>query len=177
MQISVVIPCHNAGRWIGETLRSVAAQTCPPHEIIVVDDASSDDSVEQIRHSGVESRLIGAQCRNAAAARNVGIEAATGDWIALLDADDVWYPNHLERAAEVLAGSHDVAYRAVYDELNSVGERRPLGRIQPLTETRSGITHTEYIQLEDRGLCFGHSSCVISRKRLCEIGGYDVSQV
>ena len=46
MQISVVIPCHNAGRWIGETLRSVAAQTLAPHEVIVVDDASTDDSRE-----------------------------------------------------------------------------------------------------------------------------------
>jgi glycosyltransferase involved in cell wall biosynthesis len=101
MRISVIMPCHNAGRWIGEALQSTSIQTRPPDEVIVIDDASTDDSVEQIKNSGVAVQLLRTNCRNAAAARNLGIEAATGDWLAFLDADDVWYPQHLERAQQL----------------------------------------------------------------------------
>lgn len=176
MNVSVVIPCHNAGRWIGETLRSVAAQTVSPYEVIVVDDASTDDSVEQVRRSGLEVRIIPANVRNAAAARNAGIDVATGDWVALLDADDVWYPHHLERAAEVLGGTTDVAYRALCDDL-TVDGIRPVTRPQPIVVTTTGLTHDQYIEFENRELYFGHSSCVVRRDRLREIGGYDPTQV
>lgn len=177
MTVSVVIPCHNAGKWLEETLRSVAAQTRPPHEVIVIDDGSTDDSVEIVRRSALDIRLIEVRCRNAAAARNAGIEVATGDWIALLDADDVWYPNHLERAAQVLTGTNDVAYRAICDDITADGTRCPMTAVQPIHETRTGITHQEYIKYEDQDLYFGHSSCVISRARLREIGGYNPEQV
>jgi glycosyltransferase involved in cell wall biosynthesis len=177
MRISVVIPCHNAGRWIEGTLRSVAGQTLYPHEVIVIDDASTDDSVEQIRRSGVEVRLITVRCRNAAAARNAGIEVATGDWVALLDADDLWYPNHLERATEVLGGTSDVAYRALCDDITADGARVPQSKRQPITTTRTGITHEEYIELENRELYFGHSSVLYKRERLREVGAFEPAQV
>ena len=106
---SVIIPCHNAGRWIAQTLRSVAAQTYPAYEVIVIDDASTDDSIVEIGRSGVPVTLLHVAAGNAAAARNAGIEAASGDWIALLDADDVWYPNYLARATKLLSYSDDVA--------------------------------------------------------------------
>lgn len=90
MEISVVIPCYNAGRWIVDALRSVVAQTYQPHEIIVVDDVSSDDSVEKIQSCGIKVKLLHTQRANGAGARNVGIRQVTGDWIAFLDADDIW---------------------------------------------------------------------------------------
>ena len=102
MRISVVIPCHNAGRWIAAALHSVADQTYPPHELLVIDDASTDDSISQIYRSGVAVNLMHVNVRNAAVARNVGIVAAKGDWVALLDADDKWYPDHLSRAIALL---------------------------------------------------------------------------
>jgi glycosyltransferase involved in cell wall biosynthesis len=177
MKVSVVVPCHNAGRWIGETLQSVAAQTRAPHEVIVVDDGSTDDSVAQIRASGVDVRLIPATARNAATARNIGMEAAAGDWIALLDADDLWYPNHLDRAAQVLAGTDDVAYRALCDDMTAAGARSAVAKPQPITETRTGISHTEYMRLEDLELYFGHSSVLYRRDRVREVGGFDPAQV
>jgi glycosyltransferase involved in cell wall biosynthesis len=176
MQISVVIPCHNAGPWIGETLRSVAAQTRPPHEIIVVDDASSDDSVEQIRHSGVDVRLIPAQCRNAAASRNVGIDAATGDWIALLDADDVWYPYHLAQACEVLGRGDDVAYMANFDVEDVNGRIGSLPTPHPIRDSRLGLNHREMIPFLTGNCLYGHSTVIYGRSRLVEVGGFDPSQ-
>ena len=88
MRISVIMPCYNAGRWVATALRSVAQQIYPVHEIIVIDDNSTDNSLAVIEQSGVPVKLLYVSARNAAVARNVGIEAASGDWIA---SDDVWY--------------------------------------------------------------------------------------
>src|SRR5262249_34415469 len=126
MQVSVIMPCHNAGRWISQALRSAAAQTAPPHEVIVIDDDSTDDSVEQIQASGVPHRLLRVRANNAAAARNAGIALATGDWIAFLDADDIWYPHHLESAASLLADGTDVAYMANHEFLFEDGSTAPI---------------------------------------------------
>src|SRR4051794_15574201 len=115
MKISVIIPCHNAGRWIATALRSIARQTYSAFEIIVIDDASADDSLAQIGRSGVPVTLLHTSARNAAVSRNAGIEASRGDWIALLDADDIWYENHLARAVELLSDSDDVALMCNHD--------------------------------------------------------------
>lgn len=178
MLFSVVIPCHNAGRWIGEALRSVAEQTVKAHEIIVIDDASTDDSVAQVEASGVPVRLLRVCEKNAAATRNHGIRAATGDWIALLDADDRWYPNHLERAATLLGKSvGDVAYRGSCDEMDTAGRTTPVHRPQPLQTSRTGLTHEDYPDLEMAEMYFAHSTFVLRRDRLLEIGGYDPAQM
>src|SRR5690349_8692917 len=122
MNFSVIIPCYNAGPWIVQSLKSVAAQTYPAKEIIVIDDGSSDDSLAKIESSGVPVRLLKTRRSNGAGARNAGIEAATGDWIALLDADDIWYPNHLQRAVEMLEGSSDVALMTAHDWIDVNGK-------------------------------------------------------
>ena len=95
---SVVIPLYNKGREIARTLGGVAAQTYTPLEVIVVDDGSTDDSarvVEGLDLPGV--RLIRQPNGGVSAARNRGIAEAKGDYIALLDADDYWKPEYLER--------------------------------------------------------------------------------
>lgn len=99
--ISVVIPCYNAARFIEGTLRSVLAQTHRELEVIVVDDASTDDSaalVERVAGSDPRVKLL-RRTRNAGtpgAPRNEGVAAARGEWIAFLDADDLWHPRKLE---------------------------------------------------------------------------------
>ena len=99
--ISVVIPCYNAAPFIEGTVRSVAAQTHRELEVIVVDDASSDESaalVEQMARNDPRVRLL-RRTRNAGtpgAPRNEGVAAARGEWIAFLDADDLWHPRKLE---------------------------------------------------------------------------------
>src|SRR6056297_2357280 len=117
MRFSVIMPAHNAGRYIGEALRSVAGQRHAPHEVIVINDRSADDTAEQARATGLDLKLIDSDFGNAAAARNLGIEHATGDWLAFLDADDIWYPNHLEEAAGLLQGSDDVGYFSLLETI------------------------------------------------------------
>ncbi len=102
---SVVIPLHNKRPHIAQALRSALEQTYPPIEIIVVDDASTDGSLEEVR--GVADSRIRILYRDTPgpggyAARNVAVRAARGEWIAFLDADDLWQPNHLAVIADTL---------------------------------------------------------------------------
>lgn len=113
-KISVIIPVFNRRREVLRAVASALAQTLPPAEIVIVDDASTDGTAEAI--AALQEPRIRimrhAHNRGAAAARNTGIEAAQGDWIALLDSDDEWVPRKLalqlaalDRApADTLAG-------------------------------------------------------------------------
>lgn len=95
--ISVVIPLYNKARHIEGALKSVLAQTCKPHEIIVIDDGSTDQGSEIVRQyisDGI--RLIARENRGVSAARNLGLQEANAKFVAFLDADDYWLPNHLE---------------------------------------------------------------------------------
>ena len=92
--VSVVIPTYNAEDLIGEAIKSVHAQTLPVAEIIVVDDGSSDRSSEVAESLGAV--VIRQANGGVSAARNVGIRAATSEWIAFLDQDDIWAPEKIE---------------------------------------------------------------------------------
>ncbi len=95
--ISCIIPAHNAERFLQEALDSVLAQTYRPIEVVVVDDGSSDGTADVARSAGDSVVYIHQANAGASAARIRGIEATTGDLISLLDADDVWLPEKLER--------------------------------------------------------------------------------
>lgn len=97
-RISVVIPAYNRATTIEYCLRSVINQTLPPHEILVVDDCSTDGTIEAVERVASPLVRVVRLPRNsgAQAARNAGIKAAVGDWIAFQDSDDEWLPNKLE---------------------------------------------------------------------------------
>lgn len=176
MTISVVIPAHNAAPWLGAALDSVAAQSAPPHQVIVVDDSSDDDSAAIAGAHPVVTRLLNVRCRNAAAARNAGIAVATGDWIALLDADDRWLPVHLEQARERLGGSPEVvAYQANHHWL--IDDREvclPDGQDHDLSDSPAeGLPASFFVERLLRGFHFGHSTVLYRRSRLETTGAFD----
>ena len=105
--ISVVIPCHDGERYVAETLRSVLAQDHRPLEVIVVDDGSTDRSAQAVLAFGDVVRLARQPHRGAAAARNRGVELATGELIAFLDADDLWTAHAVPRMRAALAEHPD----------------------------------------------------------------------
>jgi glycosyltransferase involved in cell wall biosynthesis len=94
---SVVIPCFNARAYIESTLRSVLAQGRRVHEVIVVDDGSNDGSPALVRSKFPDVRVIEQRNQGVAVARNTGIEAASAEWIAFVDADDIWLPGKLDQ--------------------------------------------------------------------------------
>ena len=104
-RVSIVITSYNAEPFIGETLDSIMAQTYRDHEIIVVDGGSTDNTVEVVSHYPPPVRLIAGQRLNKAAGRNVGILAASGEYIAFVDADDLWLPDKLQAQIN-LFGEH-----------------------------------------------------------------------
>lgn len=101
--VSVVIPTYNRVAYITRALDSVAAQTCPPLEIIVVDDGSTDGTADMLRRDYPRVKVIRQANRGVSHARNTGIGAASGDWIAFLDSDDAWLPEKLARQLRALA--------------------------------------------------------------------------
>jgi len=106
--VSVIIPCYNAAPWFRETLDSVLAQTYPALEALVIDDGSTDESAAIAESYGPPVRLIRQANQGESVARNRGIDEAQGEWIAFLDADDVWEARKLE--AQVAVVDSDVAY-------------------------------------------------------------------
>lgn len=92
--ISVVIPAYNAAAYLGEAVQSAVMQSEPPLEVLVVDDGSVDASRAIAAESGARVLTTGSN-RGPGSARNVGIAAASGTFVAFLDADDVWLPTHL----------------------------------------------------------------------------------
>ncbi|MBO0887436.1 MAG: glycosyltransferase family 2 protein, partial [Acidimicrobiales bacterium] len=99
--VCVVVPAHNAAATLGPALASVAAQTLPPAQVVVVDDASSDDTAAVARDAPLELEVIPTEGPlGPAGARNAGTARAVGEWVAFLDADDVWHPRKLETQLE-----------------------------------------------------------------------------
>jgi glycosyltransferase involved in cell wall biosynthesis len=101
MKISVVIPAYNAARFLPRCLESVYAQTLKPEEVIVVDDGSTDNTAALASELG--ATVVSRRNGGLSAARNTGIQHASSEWIALLDADDLWLPEKLERQVARIA--------------------------------------------------------------------------
>ena len=110
-RISVIIPNYNRAGLIGETLENMFRQSLAPHEVIVVDDGSTDDSVNIIRSFGDRVKLIEQSNQGPGAARNRGMQASCGDFIQFMDSDDLASLNKLElQLAAVEKSRADFAY-------------------------------------------------------------------
>lgn len=166
--VSVVIPAYNSARTITATIQSALAQTVGELEVIVVDDGSSDETVASVEAIGdPRVRIVRRENGGAAAARNSGIRAARGRWVALLDADDLWLPEKLERQLAVLES--DPAVRAVQsgayfvdDELNVLYVRRCF---QPQDNL---LTFLRFQNMPNVA-----STWMVEREKLIEIGMFD----
>jgi glycosyltransferase involved in cell wall biosynthesis len=102
-RFSVIIPAFNAAATLARAIESVRAQSWPVHEIIVVDDGSTDATADIARRFGDEVRLIRQPNSGVSVARNAGAAAATGDWLAFLDADDWYAPDRIGLHASWIA--------------------------------------------------------------------------
>jgi glycosyltransferase involved in cell wall biosynthesis len=105
VQISVIIPSFNRASTIQRALNSVISQTSPADEIIVIDDGSTDKTVELIQQHYPQVKLIRQANKGVSAARNAGIQSAQHEWIALLDSDDEWLPEKLQHIREAHHGN------------------------------------------------------------------------
>ena len=102
IKISAVIPAYNCEKYIARAIESVLGQTHPVEEIIVIDDGSTDNTAQVVRSFDDKVTLLHQENAGASAARNAGIQAAKGNWIAFLDADDEWLPDRIKLQVELL---------------------------------------------------------------------------
>ncbi|MBL8266076.1 glycosyltransferase family 2 protein [Steroidobacter sp.] len=126
--ITVIVPTYNCGRFIAESIQSILAQTLQPEEIIVVDDGSTDDT-EQVVGTFTDPRIRYIRQQNAgvSVARNTGLSAARGEYIAFLDADDRWRPTFLEKLHGVV--SHDSKLVCAF--ANFIRFEQDTGKVMP----------------------------------------------
>ncbi len=114
MTISVIIPTYNRAHTLSRALDSVLAQTHPADEVVVIDDGSTDNTVMLIQDSYPNVKLIQQQNRGVSAARNSGIRACSSEWIALLDSDDEWLPDKLNKQLALV--SQQPEYKIVHSD-------------------------------------------------------------
>jgi glycosyltransferase involved in cell wall biosynthesis len=112
MQFSVVLPVYNRAASIAPAIESVLDQTRPADEVLIIDDGSTDDIESALAPYKDRVRLIRQSNAGVAAARNAAVAAASGEWLAFQDSDDLWLPTHLESAARdiELAGQEVVCH-------------------------------------------------------------------
>jgi teichuronic acid biosynthesis glycosyltransferase TuaG len=124
--ISVIIPVYNSSQYLSETIVSVLNQTYSNFEIIIIDDFSSDDSLEiALSFQKNDSRIIilkNAKNSGQAFSRNVGLDCAKGIFIAFLDSDDLWHPQKLEQHLKVSVERNLVFTYSNYELINSKGK-------------------------------------------------------
>lgn len=152
--VSAIIPTYNYGKYVSEAVDSILEQSYGPIEIIVVDDGSTDNTTEALKAYGDKIHYIHKNNAGLSAARNTGIEAAKGEFLAFLDADDKWKPNKIELQVEL-------AYKTGHP-------------VVLCTRNEADLAYEDV----DFDNCFFHpsglgSNALIKRDRLLEVGGFD----
>lgn len=166
--VSVVIPTFNRASVVTRALESVFLQTRPPDEILVVDDGSNDDTTERVRAAFPGVRLIKQENRGVSAARNAGIRAATGTWIALLDSDDEWLAEKLERQLQAVTTETVNVTETVLCHTDEIWIRRGR-RVNPMKKHRK---HGGHIFEHCLPLCVISPSSVLLHRRLFDTVGW-----
>jgi len=166
-RFSVIIPSYNAAPLVVQAVESVLAQTHAAHEILVIDDGSTDDTAACLEPYQDRIRYLHQSNAGVAAARNRGLAEATGDWIAFLDADDVWHPSKLARQARVIAEHPQVGLLATlcYDWPAAGHPELPSG-----SDHKIAIVPFESLVVRNQIVT---SSVVARREVIDQVGGFD----
>ena len=178
MKISVVIPTYNRKHTLPRALDSVLAQSYKPFEIIVIDDGSSDGTIDMIKSKYPSIKLLeslkpskslkGYSPKGVSVARNVGIKQSKGDWIALLDSDDEWIPDKLIKQVQLLKKNE----KSVFCHTNEIWIRNGIRVNQHKKHQKYG----GYIFKECLDICRISPSSVLIHKSIFEdIGLFDES--
>jgi glycosyltransferase involved in cell wall biosynthesis len=168
-RVSVVIPAYNAAWCVARAIDSVLAQTCGDYELVVVDDGSTDETASVVARYGDRVRFVRQANGGLSSARNAGIKAARGEYVAFLDADDWWMPQKLERQLALLRERPDAVFcstaaRLVNPQSEPIGEWRC---------TRDAGSTLEAIFATNAHVPGSGSAVVARRQALVDAGGFD----
>ena len=178
--VSVLMVNYNRGTTIGESIKSVLAQTYTDLELIIVDDGSTDDScsvIESIKDSRIKLYRL-EQNEHISHATNYGFQKVTGAYLARIDSDDVWYPQKLEKQITFLKNNPEYkicfAWIDLIDEYgNSINEQQKelLGVFETTFQGQSDCLHRFFFG----GNCLSHPSVVMRTELMREIGDFNLA--
>lgn len=167
--VSVIVPNYNYSAYVSEAIESALDQSYANIEVIVVDDGSTDDSIRVLEGFGSKIKLIKQANAGVARARNYGVANSSGEYIAFLDADDLWMPDKIDRQVARLIADPEVG-------LVHVGVTEIDGKGQTVGERIDGMEGdvTKELLLLERSVVLGGGSGFIVRRDLFEsVGGFD----
>ena len=173
---SVVIAAHNAAATLPATIRSVLQQTRQDFEAIVVDDGSVDGTEGALRRTTDDPRIVYVRKEQSGPAdsRNLGIAAARGEFVCLLDSDDLWLPTYLQAMADAFAA--DPTASLAYTDAWRLDDRTRRIFRQPITETQNPPARPprdrEELLVEMLRRNFVYTSATVRRNVLLEVGGF-----
>ena len=166
-RVSVIIPTYNRAALVKEAVASVLAQTYRDFELLVVDDGSTDGTLEALAAFGGKIRVLASPDRGGvSAARNAGIAAAQGEWLAFLDSDDLWLPEKLARQMAFMEANS----RLLLSQTEEIWVRRGVKVNPPRTHKKEG--GRIFLRSLERCLV-SPSAAVLHRRLLDEHGGFD----
>ena len=176
--VSVIIPAYNAGQCIGRAIESVLGQSYSDYEIILVDDGSTDETGEVVKRYGDKVRYIYQENAGVSAARNTGISAAKGQWIAFLDADDEWLGNKLRLQIKLMTEHSDLQWCGTNRYQSDVKRKRAVGNAKAINKALAPHGYFDnYFNASKQGLCPVITSTMMVRQNIfAEIGVFEVGR-
>jgi glycosyltransferase involved in cell wall biosynthesis len=173
-KISVIIPTYNCAAYLGRAIDSVMNQTCPPHEIIVVDDGSQDNTRDIVQRYGLKVTYLYQNNAGANEARNAGVSLSSGDWLAFLDADDEWFAQKLEWQCAILHRHPDLVWVYGNQEIRfcTTGEKSLFCAPEALPAFIQDERIPNYIDAYACGLWMMTSTMLIRKDVYLEAGGF-----
>lgn len=179
-QISVVIPAYNSADYINEAIDSALAQIGVEIEVIVVDDGSSDDTVERVKAYGDRVKLVEQVNQGSAVARNRGISESRADFVAFLDADDYWHPEKLAKQWALVSHGARLVYARFSLWEEGTNGNFPAAKTHLETSQAQGRmskpTRDGWLYVDLLLDCEVWTSTVVAHKELLnKVGGFDPS--
>jgi len=166
VNIAVIIPTFDRQHFLGRAIDSVLSQTRPAHEVIVIDDGSTDGTAPWLKKEYPTVKLIEQANQGVSAARNAGIQQAQSEWIALLDSDDEWFPEKLERQVKELQKYPEI----LFCHTDEIWIRKGV-RVNPMKKHQKfgGMIFSKCLDI-----CrISPSSALFSRTLLDDVGWFD----
>jgi glycosyltransferase involved in cell wall biosynthesis len=167
--VAVVIPSFQHARWVGEAVESALSQTRPPDEVVVVDDGSTDGTLEILAGFGTRIRLLHAGRKGVGSVYNLGFEATSSDLVAFLESDDAFEPSYLEETEDFLEGNREFHWVSTARLLIDASGA-PTGEISRRRLPGAEFTFEGFLSSE-----LGASSTpVVRRAALADVGRWSV---
>jgi glycosyltransferase involved in cell wall biosynthesis len=170
------MPLYNGELWVEGSLLSVLAQTKLPDEIIVVDDGSTDGGIDIVRRIANDNplvRIVSQANAGQSAARNYGITLSTCTWVALIDQDDLWYPNHIEDLLAAVAQHRGLRLGWAYSDFDDIDLEGHMVARSFIERSGTDNPKRDIKTVLSQGFIIQPSATLINRAAILEVGGFD----